>query len=180
MKLVWDIQLPRRQRIGLLGIFGAGGLVCISGALRLYYTITTHRSSDPTWLGFYLWTWESVEINLGIVCASAPCLKAFFVKVFPKLGGSSNGTIRNSSVMARMGRGGYVRSGSRGGDLDRSRGICEIYGLSDIERTHTREKGIESRIEERSKSEESWDRGRDSEHVLVAKVDMHERTFLDV
>lgn len=59
--------------------------VCVAGALRLYYSIITDRSLDTPWEGFYLWTWESIEINLGIVCASAPCLKSMLTRLIPKL-----------------------------------------------------------------------------------------------
>jgi hypothetical protein len=59
--------------------------VCVAGALRLYYSIITDKSSDTPWEGFYLWTWESVEVNLGIVCASAPCLKSLITRIVPKL-----------------------------------------------------------------------------------------------
>lgn len=59
--------------------------VCVSGALRLYYSITNEKSDDATWEGFNLWTWESIEVNLGIVCASAPCLKALIARVLPRL-----------------------------------------------------------------------------------------------
>jgi hypothetical protein len=59
--------------------------VCVAGALRLYYSIITDKSPDTPWEGFYLWTWESIETNLGIVCASAPCLKSLVTRLVPKL-----------------------------------------------------------------------------------------------
>jgi hypothetical protein len=59
--------------------------VCVAGALRLYYTIATNSSTDSPWEGFYLWTWEGIEVNLGIVCASAPCLKSLVARVVPRI-----------------------------------------------------------------------------------------------
>lgn len=59
--------------------------VCVAGALRLYYSIITDKAPDTPWEGFYLWTWESIEINLGIVCASIPCLKSLITRLAPKL-----------------------------------------------------------------------------------------------
>lgn len=59
--------------------------VCVAGALRLYFSITNEKSNDATYDGFNLWTWESIEVNLGIVCASAPCLKALVARVLPRL-----------------------------------------------------------------------------------------------
>ncbi len=59
--------------------------VCVAGALRLYYSIITERSPDTTWEGFYLWIWEAIEINGGIVCASAPCLKSLISRILPRI-----------------------------------------------------------------------------------------------
>jgi hypothetical protein len=59
--------------------------VCVAGALRLYYTIATNSSTDSPWEGFYLWTWEGIEVNLGIVCASAPCLKSLVARIVPRI-----------------------------------------------------------------------------------------------
>jgi hypothetical protein len=39
-----------------------------------------------------MYTWESVEVNLGIVCASAPCLKSLIQKVIPKFMASHSGS----------------------------------------------------------------------------------------
>lgn len=58
--------------------------VCIAGGVRLYYSIITQTSNDSPWVGFNMYTWESVEVNLGIVCASAPCLKSLIQQVIPK------------------------------------------------------------------------------------------------
>jgi hypothetical protein len=59
--------------------------VCVAGALRLYYTIATNSSTDSPWEGFYLWTLEGIEVNLGIVCASAPCLKSLVARIVPRV-----------------------------------------------------------------------------------------------
>ncbi|PQM43874.1 hypothetical protein VE01_10770 [Pseudogymnoascus verrucosus] len=85
MKLVWKTNLPKRKRIELVIIFGAGFLVCVSGGLRLYYTILTQTSDDSPWIGFAMYTWEATEVNLGIVCASAPPLKALIRHIIPNL-----------------------------------------------------------------------------------------------
>lgn len=100
MRLVWKTNLPKRKRIELVIIFGAGFLsvsnprpsdatlltfnrVCVSGGLRLYYTILTQKSDDSPWIGFAMYTWEATEVNLGIVCASAPPLKALIRHIIP-------------------------------------------------------------------------------------------------
>ena len=76
----------------------------MAGALRLYYSITAERSNDAPWEGFNLWTWESVEVNLGIICASAPCLKALISRFIPTLWPSRNGTTPSATAGAQYPR----------------------------------------------------------------------------
>lgn len=63
--------------------------VCLAGVLRLYYSITTDVSHDSTWEGTYLWTWETAELDLGIICASLPSLKKLITRIMPKIFGST-------------------------------------------------------------------------------------------
>jgi hypothetical protein len=119
MRMMWKIQLPKHQRIGLLAIFATGFLVCVAGTIRLYYSISTNLSHDSTWEGFNLWTWETAELDLGIVCASLPCLKALVKRVMPTL------------FMT-------TRSQSHGGDASRPPAAC--YQLSGRQRQTRRER----------------------------------------
>jgi hypothetical protein len=66
----------------------------VAASLRLYYSIRTNRSDDATWVGVDLSTWEGIELNLGIVCASVPCLKALVARVVPKLMASNNDSFK--------------------------------------------------------------------------------------
>jgi len=59
--------------------------VCIAGAVRSYYSVMVNDSYDPTWGGFDLWTWEAVEVDLGIACACAPAVKPLLIRWFPKI-----------------------------------------------------------------------------------------------
>ena len=70
----------------------------MAGSLRLYYSIRTNRSYDATWVGVDLSTWEAVEMNLGIVCASAPCLKALVARVIPKFLSSNNESVKTGGA----------------------------------------------------------------------------------
>ncbi|KAH7400320.1 hypothetical protein BKA64DRAFT_708007 [Cadophora sp. MPI-SDFR-AT-0126] len=53
---------------------------CIFGKLRLIFSLTVDASSDCTWERFYLWLLAALELDLGIICASAPPLKMFVVR----------------------------------------------------------------------------------------------------
>lgn len=68
--------------------------VCIFGTLRLIYSITTDSSSDYTWQAFYLWLFAALELDLAIICASAPALKMFVIRTL-HLGNSESVTTPN-------------------------------------------------------------------------------------
>lgn len=57
--------------------------VCVSGTLRLVWAIITNISKDFTWDGFHVWLWASLEVDLGIICASFPPLKPLIVQIIP-------------------------------------------------------------------------------------------------
>jgi hypothetical protein len=140
--------------------------VCVAGALRLYYSIITDKSPDTPWEGFYLWTWESIEINLGIVCASAPCLKSLITRLVPKLFSSHPSSDFPSFSMA----GGHPRD---------ERGDMFGAGRMDIGKGFTMttiRAGRSGRIGGgRSESQDDLTDGLGYGHdrVLVAKVDVH-------
>ncbi|RPB00493.1 hypothetical protein L873DRAFT_1680359 [Choiromyces venosus 120613-1] len=86
IKSVWDLQLPRRQKIGLLIVFAGGLVVCITGAVRIACIVAVFAlQSDYTWIGTDLWIVTAAELDLGIICASVPALKAFLARFFPRL-----------------------------------------------------------------------------------------------
>jgi hypothetical protein len=127
--------------------------VCVAGALRLYYSITNEKSDDATWEGFNLWTWESIEVNLGIVCASAPCLKALIARVLPKLMASHSASNMSHTPAAQ-----YQRN------VKRNAGDQPEYVLESMGETR------EDRMARRSgDSQEGLTKVH--HHTLIAKVD---------
>ncbi|KAL2061130.1 hypothetical protein VTL71DRAFT_7403 [Oculimacula yallundae] len=79
--LLWGLNMPPKRRFGLIFVFAVGGIVCVFGTLRLFFSLTVDASSDYTWDGFYLWLFAALELDLGIICASAPALKMFVVRL---------------------------------------------------------------------------------------------------
>jgi hypothetical protein len=69
--LIWQIKLPRQQKIMVSSIFGLGILVGISGVLRAYYVYKTYAAPryDFTWVGYPYILIGSIEIGLGLVSA---------------------------------------------------------------------------------------------------------------
>ncbi|KAK5095546.1 hypothetical protein LTR70_003469 [Exophiala xenobiotica] len=83
-----SLQIPKRQKYGLVGVFALGGL------LHSLYVIA--NSKDVTWDNVGAATWSAVELNTGIICACLPTLKPAISSFAPRLLGSSNGTNRSS------------------------------------------------------------------------------------
>jgi hypothetical protein len=69
MPLIWKLNLPRRQRLAVIGIFGIGIVVTIASSVRTYYAwLDAFGSYDGSWWGWAAGLSASIEINLGLVC----------------------------------------------------------------------------------------------------------------
>lgn len=69
MPLIWKLNLPRRQRLAVIGIFGIGIVVTIASSVRTYYAwLDSFGSYDSSWWGWATSLSASIEINLGLVC----------------------------------------------------------------------------------------------------------------
>lgn len=76
--MLWKFEAPRRQKIALNVIFCLGLLVTAAGSVRTFYLHQLGHSTDLTWDGFDVLVWAQLEIQLSIICASAPALRVFF------------------------------------------------------------------------------------------------------
>ena len=45
-KPLWSLQLPIKQKLGLIFLFSVGLLVCVAGILRMYYLEVYFKSHD--------------------------------------------------------------------------------------------------------------------------------------
>ncbi|KAL5433010.1 hypothetical protein PMIN07_011401 [Paraphaeosphaeria minitans] len=81
--LIWNLQISRRRKAALCGIFGLGLLTCVCGVMRAYYAVSVYFTTyDVTWYAWYGWVWTALEAQLGVICACAPALKGFFMRYF--------------------------------------------------------------------------------------------------
>jgi hypothetical protein len=63
-----QLNMPHRQRIAVIILFGLGFIVTIAGAVRTYYIYESLIVSyDETWYAYPLWIAAAVEIDLGVV-----------------------------------------------------------------------------------------------------------------
>lgn len=85
--LLWRLQIPRKQRVILMGLFGVGTFATATSIIRLHslYTIAMAPEREQSVKGVSIAIWSCIEINTGIVCASIPAIKPLVVKIFPKL-----------------------------------------------------------------------------------------------
>ncbi|GAW14674.1 hypothetical protein ANO14919_040770 [Xylariales sp. No.14919] len=87
--ILWNMNLPLRQRIALIGIFVVGGLTIIAGIVRIPSLKEAIVSTDPTWDHFGSSIWSSIECNIGIICACLVHLKPLIAHVAPSALGPS-------------------------------------------------------------------------------------------
>ncbi|OQE12626.1 hypothetical protein PENVUL_c001G05067 [Penicillium vulpinum] len=77
------VDLPRRQKIALMFVFGLGGFVCITSIVRLVSLKKIADSLDPTFDNVGAASWSAIECNTGIICACLPTLKPLVARIFP-------------------------------------------------------------------------------------------------
>jgi hypothetical protein len=52
-------------------------------------------SDNPTWDQADVIHWSNIEINVGIICACMPSLRVIFVRMFPKILGTTKDNTKN-------------------------------------------------------------------------------------
>ncbi|KAI1776255.1 hypothetical protein F4818DRAFT_413497 [Hypoxylon cercidicola] len=72
------LQISRRSRHVLYGVFGIGVLSTACSCARLYSINTYTKAVDPFRDSNLVNVWSMVEVNVAIWCASAPALKPIF------------------------------------------------------------------------------------------------------
>ncbi|KAK5998967.1 hypothetical protein PT974_01351 [Cladobotryum mycophilum] len=79
---VLRLQLPRGQKVALIGIFLVGIFVTIVSIVRLNYLLHTDLSSpDITWNFVDVGLWSILEGNIATICACLPFLRPILSKI---------------------------------------------------------------------------------------------------
>lgn len=116
---IWSLQIPKRQKIALLGILTIGWFVCIVSVLRVHaLNVFNKHPDDKTYYSAPTAYWSNIEANLAIVCASLPALKPLVVTIIPVFGArhssrgrGSTAASGNSHRLNKLGGKGGWRSG---------------------------------------------------------------------
>ncbi|OJJ48464.1 hypothetical protein ASPZODRAFT_130497 [Penicilliopsis zonata CBS 506.65] len=101
-----SLDLPRRQKMALFGIFALGGFVCITSVIRLLALKKISGSTDPTYDNVGAAIWSAIECNTGIICACLPTLRPLISHFLPHIlstfsnGSRSEGTVPLSQERA--------------------------------------------------------------------------------
>ncbi|KAL9589374.1 MAG: hypothetical protein Q9203_001839 [Teloschistes exilis] len=77
LSAVAKLHLPLRQKLGVIAVFFAGLLACLSGILALYYRIQLLYTVDLTWHATPVVIFTVMEINTGIIVSCMPTFPAF-------------------------------------------------------------------------------------------------------
>ncbi|KAF1995916.1 hypothetical protein P154DRAFT_331548 [Amniculicola lignicola CBS 123094] len=89
MPTLFKLSLPVSQRIGLMVLFGIGGVIVVASSFRAYWIhYVLFRTYDVTWQGFQIWVWTAIETNMGVICGCIPALKPLLFPARAKTQGS--------------------------------------------------------------------------------------------
>ncbi|KAL1636205.1 hypothetical protein SLS58_009899 [Diplodia intermedia] len=80
---VLPLQIPRRQKGLLLFFLSLGWLTIIASIIRVVRISTILREPDKTWVSYDSSIWSAVEVDVGLVCVSAPATWKLVKKVAP-------------------------------------------------------------------------------------------------
>ncbi|CZR65357.1 related to L-fucose permease [Phialocephala subalpina] len=122
---VWRLKLPIQQQVIVILLFGAGFLVSCAGAVRTYYLYKVTITWDKTWEAFPVWLSSSVELYLGIICASVPVTKKFFSHHVPKWIGSAMTSRSNNASLTFP----SILSPTLNSSYYKSQGEASVYPL---------------------------------------------------
>jgi hypothetical protein len=76
--MIWQLRQPRAEKIAILAIFFTAIIATIASGVRLYVIKEFINSTENLYDGSRITMWSFIEINLGMICASAPAMKPLF------------------------------------------------------------------------------------------------------
>ncbi|KAL2756426.1 hypothetical protein ACRALDRAFT_2075680, partial [Sodiomyces alcalophilus JCM 7366] len=111
LPVIRSLQLPRRQKLMLVGVFGLGLLTCIISIIRIRTLKVAASTDDPNWDNVDAATWSFLEVTIAAIAASLPTLRPLFSRLMPRLFGGSSARSHPRSGYG-YGHGPYVHAGS--------------------------------------------------------------------
>ncbi|KAM0385824.1 hypothetical protein ACHAPY_000370 [Fusarium culmorum] len=142
--MLWNLNVHFRTRVTLIAILGLGVFACAAAIVKVGYVTNYGKVGDWLWDSRNISIWTVVELNVGIIGGSLPCLKPLFRRILgsyygkgskktPITGDSAygRGTLRSATM--RSGKNWHtLSSGHRKDDETSSQeGINNDYELRD-------------------------------------------------
>jgi len=124
VSILWGLNMPARQKLGLGGLLSLGLLAAVCGIVKVNYLAGLNARSDLTWETYNLFAWSGAELFVIIVCGSVPPIKPVYDRFFGKglhtsAGSTSkkyaygsrsdgSGSKHGASALDRQNRGEYI------------------------------------------------------------------------
>ncbi|KAJ5314469.1 uncharacterized protein N7443_001353 [Penicillium atrosanguineum] len=111
IRVIFKLQMPRKQKIVLGFILCLGLFACISSIIRITYIPAMLTSIDYTYAISGAMYWSVIETNVGILAASIPSFKAIASRFVPRFigeyssGRKSYGPWSSTAAARRYGSG---------------------------------------------------------------------------
>ncbi|KPI38198.1 uncharacterized protein AB675_1111 [Cyphellophora attinorum] len=90
MKLVKNLQIPRKQKIAVGVMLCLGLFACVSSIIRISFIPVMLTSDDPTFVIAPPFYWSVIEANIGVLAASIPSFKPLAKRFLPRILGESS------------------------------------------------------------------------------------------
>ncbi|KAF1949074.1 hypothetical protein CC80DRAFT_510831 [Byssothecium circinans] len=79
--LLWRVQMNRRQKISLMGLFGLGIFVTAAGIVKMAYFPNYGKTGDWLWDTGNIIMWWTLEYSITIIAGNLAALKPLFRRV---------------------------------------------------------------------------------------------------
>ncbi|KAJ0161153.1 hypothetical protein CTA2_6679 [Colletotrichum tanaceti] len=97
---IYKLNLQKRQKAGIMMMFGVGIFITIVSAIRLRSVSVFNKSWNPTYDFFGLALWSHIELCVGMIVACMPAARSLARRLFPELLYVANMSTRRGSTRA--------------------------------------------------------------------------------
>ncbi|KAF4949865.1 hypothetical protein FSARC_13367 [Fusarium sarcochroum] len=141
LPVIWTLQMSVQRRLGVIAVLTTGGSAVLTSGLRAIILFEFATSPDFTWSLGKMVIISNVEMQVGIVAANMPALKAFYTcwrdnKLGPGQGVSTG--LSGASPGSKGSQNGMELQGGLSGSRDR--GKVKTPGLTVLSANESEEK----------------------------------------
>ncbi|KAK5114635.1 hypothetical protein LTR62_002208 [Meristemomyces frigidus] len=123
LPLVRQLNMQKRSKLALSGVFALGFFTCLVSVLRLESIYAAaHLQGGLNFHGAMAAVWSAVEINTGILCSCLPTLRTLLARLVPNLLGASSQRTSHGLSTSRRPQG-SVKVGPLVSHCDYGRGL---------------------------------------------------------